>query len=129
MKKSIYYLFVLIALTLTSGINAAESEVFVGKWEITIKDTPKGDAIIHVTLANEQGAWSGTMLGITEGDTEPSKFDRVEEEDGGLVMYWVTPDGYSVYLFIEEDGDDQIIGTMVDSFDVTGKRLKENKSE
>ena len=125
MKKSIYLLLSVLLISLASSAKDSDNDFFAGKWEVTIMDTPKGDAVIHVTLKKADGEWTGEMLGITEGDKEPSKFDRVEEEDGGIAMYWVTPDGYSVYLFLEEDGEDLVVGTMVDSFDVEGTRIKE----
>ncbi len=125
MKKLFFVLLTGLAISFQLMAQEAHNDFFIGKWNIIIEGTPKGDAQIHVTIEKKDGELKGSMLGITEGDTVPSKFDRIEVDEDGITMYWVTPDGYSVYLFIEQDDEESIIGTMADSFDVKGKRIKE----
>nr|WP_314835226.1 hypothetical protein [uncultured Flavobacterium sp.] len=124
-KVSFFIAAVLCSLVFSTGAKAQSStDYFVGKWNILVVGTPKGDAASIITLERKEGKLTGTI--ISEGK-EATSFSRVEEKDNTLTAYF-TSTGYDVYLFMEKKDENNFVGSMMDMFDCTGTRIVETKN-
>lgn len=94
-------------------------DYFAGKWNVIVTGTPGGDGKMVVTLVRVDGKLTGTLL--NSGQTEPTKFAKVEEKGNTVTLYF-TSSGYDVYLQLEKKDDNNVKGSMMNMFDATGTR-------
>lgn len=100
-----------------------DGDFFIGKWKLLVKGTPNGDAEMFVSFKkNDKGKIVGTTGDVKSGETA---FTRVEAKKDKITAYWVAQ-GYDVYIYLEKTGDDKVEGSMMDMFDATGTRVKDN---
>lgn len=113
---------VLIFLLTISSQAQNKTDYFVGKWKVLTVGTPNGDATSIITLERKDGKLVGTMNG--QGTTESIKFTNVEEKENAVTVYF-TASGYDVYMVLEKKDENHVKGSMMDMFDVSGERVKE----
>lgn len=114
-------LFLLFSQKMIAQIPPAD--YFAGKWTIVAQGTPNGDAKFLVSLQRKDGKLQGVILDPAT-NKETSKIDKVEEKEKSVTVYFVGG-GYDVYLFLEKKDDDHVTGSLMDMFDATGERVKE----
>ncbi len=103
-----------------------KGEFFIGKWKLLVEGTPAGDSnMIIEFIRGEDGQITGTNSDET-GETPIIKFDRVDVEDESITAYWVAQ-GYDVYIFLEKVGENEVEGSLMDMFDATGERMKDEE--
>ena len=103
----------------------APSDYFVGKWSVDVVGTPNGDITMNITIERTDGVLSGYLSG---GEMNPLKFSKVEEvKDKSITLYFSTPDGYDVHIFLAKKDDNAVKGSIMDMFDANGKRVIEDK--
>ncbi len=122
MKKARLILFGMLFGLIAISANAQASDFFVGKWAILVKGTPNGDATSTFVFERVEGKLTGYTQ--SEGQT-PIEFSRVEEDGEEVTAYFTSASGYEVYLYIEKIDEDHVEGSMMDMFDCTGERVKE----
>jgi hypothetical protein len=122
-KRSL--LVVVVIFTFFSFIgktNAQSKDYYLGKWDIEVLGTPQGDGHAALTLQKVDGKYSGTFAPPGQ---KVVKINKVEEKGTELTIYFTSNSGYDVYLYIDKVDDDNVAGSMMDMFDVKGKRIKE----
>ncbi len=110
------------------AINAQDkaNDYFAGTWELLVKDTPDGDGIMVVNLKrNTDGKLEGTIIDKSKG-TE-LKITRAEEKTKYVTLYFTSTSSYEVYVFIEKGSENSVTGSVMDMFDLTGKRVEKKK--
>jgi hypothetical protein len=123
MRKLSFVLTVFVLFLLAINANAEDTtSYFVGKWKVLTVGTPNGDATSIITLERKDGKLVGTMNG--QGTTESIKFTNVEEKENSVTVYF-TASGYDVYMVLEKKDENHVKGSMMDMFDVSGERVKE----
>lgn len=123
MKNFRFILTVIILFVFSIISNAQDSKnFFIGKWKVLTVGTPNGDATSIITLERKDGKLTGTMN--SEGATESIKFTNVEEKENAVTVYF-TASGYDVYMVLEIKDENHVKGSMMDMFDVSGERVKE----
>lgn len=95
-------------------------EYFEGKWSLSIKSTPEGDAILPVRFETKDGTTTGYL---TEEDaTTETKMSSVKITGDVLnAAFFVS--GYDVTIAIKKVDDDHANGDLMGMFDVEGTRV------
>jgi len=121
MKNLGLTLLVSFLFALTSHAQAEEGDFFIGKWKLMGYGLPQGDTeMIFIIKKNDDGKLSG-QVGETE---EVIPFTKVETEVDKMTVYY-DAQGFEVYTILEKVDQDSVKGTIMDMFDVDGKRVKE----
>ncbi len=127
MKKASILLIALffgIALKgFSQAITAPTQEFYLGKWEITIFDTPDGDAKIISTISLKDGKLVGEMTNPAEPTTPPIPMTSAEIVNGQLTIFF-TAGGYDLSIPFEKVDEDNLKGKLMDMLDVKAKRVK-----
>ena len=129
MKKLNFFFAGLFFLALSFAVKAqtpSPSDYFVDKWIVQVKGTPQGDGKMTVMLQRKDGKLAGTIISKT--GTEPTKITKVDEKDKSVTVYFNTS-CYDVNLTMEKKDDDHVTGNVMDMFDATGERVKEEASK
>ncbi|WPV01969.1 hypothetical protein SNE26_09300 [Mucilaginibacter sp. cycad4] len=99
----------------------ATESYFIGKWKSMFKGVPQGDTEVTIVFEKKEGKISGSM--IDPKTNAITNFDAVEVKDGILSTKF-TAQGYEVSLSLKKKDDDNLEGSMMEQFDVTGTRIK-----
>lgn len=125
MKKLVLLVVGVVAFCLsTQKAQAQDKDFFVGKWNILVTGTPKGDATSVFTFEKVDGKLTGTMV----ASGKPAiKMSRIEVTAKDITAYFTSDSGYEVYMFLEKKDDNHVEGSMMDMFECTGERVVEKK--
>jgi hypothetical protein len=118
-------LFFLISSVQAGAQTKLASDYFVGKWHLTCKGTPNGDAKMFVSLQRRAGKLTGTIL-----DTDTHKeyeLTKVEEKGSTATLYFKRF-LFTVHLMLERKDADHVAGSLMDKYEAKGDRIKEKKS-
>ena len=121
MKKFSALLFFFVTLLTSSATMAQSSDYFIGDWEVQIKDTPMGTISVVLTLERVDGKLAGKFVDKASG--VETKMNQVTEQAAGLTLSF-TAEGYGdLYLTLQRTDDENVTGSLMDSFAVEGKRV------
>ena len=121
MKKLSILFFFFTALLFSSASMAQNSDYFAGDWEVQIKDTPMGTISVVLTLERVDGKLAGKFVDKASG--VETKMNQVTEQGAGLTLSF-TAEGYGdLYLTLQRADDENVTGSLMDSFAVEGKRV------
>ena len=121
MKKFSALLFFFVTLLTSSATMAQSSDYFIGDWEVQIKDTPMGTISVVLTLERVDGKLAGKFVDKASG--VETKMNQVTEQGTGLTLSF-TAEGYGdLYLTLQRADDENVTGSLMDSFAVEGKRV------
>lgn len=110
--------FALFLISFTS--QAQTTDYFVGDWEVTIKDTPMGTISVLLTLERIDGKLVGKFVDNASG-TE-TKMNQITEEENKLTLNFTSEYG-DLYLTLQREDEENVSGSVMDSFAVEGKRV------
>jgi hypothetical protein len=99
----------------------ANTDYFVGKWDILVKGTPQGDVNMKVSFEKKEGKLIGTMVNPETQKEEP--FNKLDTTEKGIIVYF-SAQGYDVDMSLEKQDDDHVIGSVMNMLEVTGVRVK-----
>lgn len=121
-KSFIVTAIMIFVVAMTASAQNTKS-FFEGKWNITITGLPQGDSKSIVEFkTNDKGELTGTMTSA-DGKGKPTIFTHIENKGDNITAHF-TGGGYDVYLYLEKVDNDNIEGSMMDRFDITGSRVK-----
>ena len=121
MKNLSILFFFFTALLFSSASMAQNSDYFAGDWEVQIKDTPMGTISVVLTLERVDGKLAGKFVDKASG--VETKMNQVTEQGTGLTLSF-TAEGYGdLYLTLQRADDENVTGSLMDSFAVEGKRV------
>ena len=95
-------------------------EYFEGKWSLSIKGTPEGDAILPVRFETKEGTTMGYLT--EEGATTETKMSSVKIT-GDILNAAFFVSGYDVTMAIKKVDDNHANGDLMGMFDVLGTRV------
>jgi hypothetical protein len=121
MKKLSILVFFFAALLFSSSTMAQSTDYFVGDWEVQIKDTPMGTITVVLTLERVDGKLVGKFVDNASG-TE-TKMNEITESETSLTLNFTSEYG-DLYLTLLREDDENVSGSLMDSFAVEGKRVK-----
>ena len=121
MKNLSILFFFFTALIFSSASMAQNSDYFAGDWEVQIKDTPMGTISVVLTLERVDGKLAGKFVDKASG--VETKMNQITEQAAGLTLSF-TAEGYGdLYLTLQRADDENVTGSLMDSFAVEGKRV------
>ena len=100
---------------------AQKSDYFVGDWEVTIKDTPMGTISVMLTLERVDGKLVGKFVDAASSST--TEMSQITEAENSVTLYFFA-EGMDLYLTLQPEGDESVTGSLMDSFAVSGTRVK-----
>lgn len=109
--------FALFLISFTT--QAQTTDYFVGDWEVTIKDTPMGTITVLLTLERVDGKLVGKFVDSSGKET---KMNDITESENSLTLNFTSEYG-DLYLAIQREDDQNVSGSLMDSFAVEGKRV------
>ena len=124
MKKftPLVFLFAFLLFASTTMAQTPATDYFVGDWEVTIKDTPMGTISVVLTLERgEDGKLVGKFVDAANSTSTP--MTQITEAEGSITLYFFA-EGMDLYLNLKPEGDENVTGSLMDSFTIEGKRVK-----
>lgn len=124
MKKLSLLFAIVLGLFMTLDTNAQTTEnTFEGKWNVTIFDTPNGDAQMTFVFENKDEKLSGVVLDANGG--EMSKVTGITMSQNDKRLYGdFTAEGYDINIMLDLVDNDHVKGNVMDMFDASGVRIK-----
>ena len=120
MKKLSVTLFVLLFGLSMSSVASQNTDEFVGKWDLMVRDLPDGDTGMTLIIELEEEKLGGKLLGA-DGEEFPI-YDV--EVDGKELMFMYDARGYNVTMSLELIEEGKCEGYMMDMFLVEGEKEK-----
>lgn len=124
MKKftSLVFLFAMLLFASTTMAQTTTApDYFVGDWQVTIQDTPMGTISVLLTLERVDGKLVGKFVDAATSST--TTMSQVTEAETGLTLYFFA-EGMDLYLTLKPEGEENVTGSLMDSFIVSGTRVK-----
>ena len=123
MKKftPLVFLFAFLLFASTTMAQTPATDYFVGDWEVQIKDTPMGTITVVLTLERVDGKLVGKFVDNASG-TE-TKMNDITEGENSLTLNFTSEYG-DLYLTLLKEDDENVSGSLMDSFAVSGTRVK-----
>ena len=125
MKRIIQKLLLLVVASLMtlqlSSFNLVNPEYFEGKWDVTVLDTPQGNATIPMRFETKDGKTMGYFMEDPSGTESP--MSSVSITDDVLTAYF-TIQGYDVYVNLKKVDDENATGSLMDMFTAEAKKVK-----
>ena len=124
MKNLSILFFFFTALLFSSASMAQNSDYFAGDWEVQIKDTPMGTISVVLTLERVDGKLAGKFVDKASG--VETKMNQITEQAAGLTLSFTAEGDGDLYLTLQRADDENVTGSLMDSFAVEGKRVAQN---
>lgn len=124
MKKVTFLIAGIFFFLLPIGLNAqtvSGADYFAGKWNVVVKGTPNGDALMIFNLEKKDSTLTGVIVDST--GTEISKISGCDLKDTELTVFF-NASGYDVNLVMIKKDDDHVTGNLLGMFDAEGERIK-----
>jgi hypothetical protein len=96
-------------------------------WELFVEGTSVGDGTMIIELERKDGKFTGPVVDDVENNTT-AKLSRLEEKEKHVTVYFSSNFGHEVYVFMERKGDG-VVGSIIDMFDLTSKRIEKAKND
>ncbi|MGM9511881.1 hypothetical protein ACS5NO_29370 [Larkinella sp. GY13] len=124
MKKVSLFLFIFLLSVCARSFSQTTTppDFFAGKWEITIIGTPNGDSKLTADLVRKDGKLTGQLINAADS-TAKIPITSIDEKGDNLAMAF-TAQGYDVTIDLTKVDDDNLKGTLMNSFEAKAKRLK-----
>ena len=127
MKKAAIILVILLsAVTFQSHAQtAAPTDFFAGKWEINLSGTPAGDIKWTTNLVRKEGKLTGELADAADAAKPKRVINSIEESADKIVIFFTSSQGDEIPLELTKADNDNLTGTLMDSFPAKAKRLKD----
>jgi hypothetical protein len=119
--SSFVLLFAIVFSSFSSSANTVDENYFLGTWDVLIKGTPNGDAVIPFTFAKKEGKLTGKLV-------NPESKEEMDvtsiEINGDVVTVAFSMMGYDLTLVLTKKDEDHANGKLMDMFDCEATRKK-----
>ncbi len=120
-KLSILVFFFAALLFSTSTMAQTTEDYFVGEWNVQIKDTPMGTISVLLTLERVDGKLVGKF--VDAASSTETKMNEITEGENSLTLNFTSEYG-DLYFTLQREDDENVSGSLMDSFAVSGTRVK-----
>ncbi len=122
MKKLSILVFFFAALLFSSSTMAQTTEdYFVGEWNVQIKDTPMGTISVLLTLERVDGKLVGKF--VDAASSTETIMNDITEGENSLTLNFTSEYG-DLYFTLQREDEENVSGSLMDSFAVSGTRVK-----
>ena len=123
-KATLVNLMAVILLVIATKANAqTQTNYFIGKWDVLIKDLPNGDMHSKFNIADSAGHLKGVLLD-TSAAHKDIPLTKIEQNGDKITLYF-NVQNYDVNLLLTKKDDDHATGSLMGMFDASAIRLKE----
>ena len=121
-KISIFFFILLLSVALESfSQHARPKNFFVGKWEISVADTPEIKFITD--LVRKKGRLTGELADAKNPSSPKLPITKVEEKGSNISIYYTSGQSKEMVIDLTKVDADNLKGTMY-TFDASAKRIK-----
>jgi hypothetical protein len=121
MKKLSILVFFFAALLFSSSSMAQSTDYFVGEWNVQIKDTPMGTISVLLTLERVDGKLVGKF--VDAASSTETIMNDITEGENSLTLNFTSEYG-DLYFTLQREDEENVSGSLMDSFAVSGTRVK-----
>ena len=121
MKKLSILVFFFAALLFSTSSMAQSTDYFVGEWNVQIKDTPMGTISVLLTLERVDGKLVGKF--VDAASSTETKMNDITEGENSITLNFTSEYG-DLYFTLQREDDENVSGSLMDSFAVSGTRVK-----
>jgi hypothetical protein len=121
MKKLSILVFFFAALLFSTSSMAQSTDYFVGEWNVQIKDTPMGTISVLLTLERVDGKLVGKF--VDAASSTETKMNDITEGENNITLNFTSEYG-DLYFTLQREDDENVSGSLMDSFAVSGTRVK-----
>jgi hypothetical protein len=121
MKKLSILVFFFAAILFSSSSMAQSTDYFVGEWNVQIKDTPMGTISVLLTLERVDGKLVGKF--VDAASSTETKMNDITEGENSITLNFTSEYG-DLYFTLQREDDENVSGSLMDSFAVSGTRVK-----
>jgi hypothetical protein len=121
MKKLSILVFFFAAFLFSSSSMAQSTDYFVGEWNVQIKDTPMGTISVLLTLERVDGKLVGKF--VDAASSTETKMNDITEGENSITLNFTSEYG-DLYFTLQREDDENVSGSLMDSFAVSGTRVK-----
>lgn len=123
MKKVSLFLFVFLLGMCVKGFSQATTgpDFFTGTWEITVKDTPNGDAKFITDLTRKDGKLTGELKD-PDGTRPAVPITRVEEQGNGIIIHFDNDQVGDIGIELSKVDDNNLKGQLMSMFEAVAVR-------
>ncbi len=124
MKKASLILFLLMMGFSVRSFSqtTTPADFYVGKWEIAVTGSPRGDVTFLTDLVRKEGKITGTLVDASDPN-EKRPITKVDESTSKLVIYFESSQAGEISIDLTKVDDDHLKGSLT-SYDAKAKRLK-----
>jgi len=109
-------------LTVVAIKTSAQTNYYIGKWDVLVKGTPNGDAHIKFNIADSAGHLKGVMMD-TSAAHKDVPLNKIDQAGDNITLYF-TAQGYDVSITLAKKDDDHATGSLMGMFDAVADRIK-----
>ena len=123
MQKVRIFWFVLLLGVAVDGVSQTNqrNKVFVGKWEITVADTP--EIKFTTNLVRKRGRLTGELTDARNPAAPKLPITKVEEKGNSMSIFYTSTEKKELTIDLTKVDADNLHGTMY-TFDASAKRIK-----
>ena len=123
MQKISHLLFILLLGNAVNGVAQTNqrNKVFVGKWEISIADSP--EVKFTTNLVRKKGRLTGELTDVRNPAGPKLPITKVEEKGNSMSIFYASAEKKELTIDLTQVDSDNLKGTMY-TFDATAKRIK-----
>jgi hypothetical protein len=119
MKASLLLVALFLGISLAGFSQTNPTDFYAGKWEIMIRNSPRGDIKYLTDLVRKEGKLTGELVG-EEDDKRP--ITKIEESDKTLKVYFMSSQGGEISIDFEKV-DDNILRGLIMGYEATAARI------
>ena len=123
-KASIIIAILFLGVTFQSYSQGAKTDFFAGKWEINITGTPAGEVKWTTDLIRKDGKLSGELADAADPSKPKRMINKIDETADEIVLFFTSSQGDEIPVSLTKVDNDNLEGTLMDSFNAKAKRLK-----
>ena len=123
MKKFSAVLFLFVSLFLSSASMAQSSNPWAGQFDLDFKNIDDEETNFVATLNIEYV--NGKLVGkfVDNAASTETKMNSITENEKSLTLNFTSEYG-DLYFTLQREDDENVSGSLMDSFSVSGKRIK-----
>jgi hypothetical protein len=126
MKKAGIILALLFLGIVFQGFSqTTPKDFFAGRWEISLSGTPAGDIKCATNLVRNDGKLTGELTDAADATKPKRTINKIDETADEIVIFFTSSQGDEIPLALSRADNDNLQGTLMDSFPAKAKRLKD----
>ena len=115
------FVFALISF---EGVAQTSNDFFVGKWEISIIGSPRGDVKMVTNLTREEGKLVGELKKIEDDEEVKLTVNKIIESEDKIKIFFEAEQVGEIAIDLTKVDEDNMKGVTYEYFETVAKRVK-----